>query len=165
MRLSTDEPCSMPNGHSLRQSLFVDVLRQFGTARLAVTGSSMLPTVWPGDILVVERQHSDQLQRGQVILCLRDGELVAHRMVRRSGELLVTRGDSLLHNDRPFQAENVVGQVISILRNGRRLSPEQSAWQRALSSILRHSDFCTRMVLRVGRRLQRLRSMELLWAS
>ncbi len=145
--------------------LVADVARAFAEVRLKVTGASMLPTVWPGDILVVQRRNFDQLHPAQVILCLRDGELVAHRIVRRSGEFLVTRGDSLLHNDRPFQTENVVGQVISILRNGRRLSPEQSAWQRALSSLLRHSDFCTRMVLRVGRRLQRLRRMEFLWAS
>ena len=32
----------------------VEVLRRFGEARLRVTGSSMLPTVWPGDLVAVQ---------------------------------------------------------------------------------------------------------------
>jgi hypothetical protein len=39
----------------VKRHLFVEVLRSFGEARLAVTGASMLPAVWPGDILEVRR--------------------------------------------------------------------------------------------------------------
>jgi len=81
------------------------------------------------------------------------------------GDRLVTQGDSLPHSDPPMTASEIVGQVVSILRDGRNIPPQQSHWQRALASILRHSDFCARMTQRIGRRLQLLRKMELLWAS
>lgn len=150
---------------ALQCELVADVARSFDEVRLKVTGASMLPAVWPGDILVVERQNSAEVQPGQIVLCLRDGGLMAHRMVRRSGEHLVTRGDSLLHSDPPAHGSEVVGRVTCILRHGRRISPEQSFWQRFASSILRRSDFTTRMTLRIGRLLRRLRPAEISWAS
>lgn len=150
---------------ALQCELVADVARAFGEVRLRATGASMLPAVWPGDILVVERQNSARLQPGQIVLCLREGELMAHRMIRRTGDCLVTRGDSLRHSDPPIRSSEVVGQVTCILRNGRRISPRQSFWQRAGSSILRRSDFTTRMTLRMGRLLRRLAAREMLWAS
>ena len=150
---------------ALQCELVADVARAFGEVRLKVTGASMLPAIWPGDILAVERQDSAELRPGQIVLCLRAGELMAHRMIRRTGDCLVTRGDSLLHSDPPVRASEVVGQVTCILRNGRRISPEQTFWQRAASFILRRSDFTTRMTLRLGRLLRRLAAREMLWAS
>jgi hypothetical protein len=40
----------------LEGQLFLEILKSSGQARLAVTGTSMLPTIWPGDILEVRRQ-------------------------------------------------------------------------------------------------------------
>jgi signal peptidase len=150
---------------ALQCGLVADVARAFGEVRLKVTGASMVPAVWPGDILVVKRLNNDELQPGQIVLCLREGGLMAHRMIRRTGDRLITRGDSLLHSDPPVHGSEVVGPVTSILRNGRHISPEQSFWQRAGSSILRRSDFSTRMTLRLGRLLRRLRPTEMSWAS
>jgi hypothetical protein len=149
---------------ALQCQLIADVARNFGEVRLKVTGASMLPAVWPGDILVIERRNSAKLQPGQILLCLREGELTAHRMIRRTGDCLVTRGDSHLHSDPPVLGSEVVGHVTCILRNGRHISPEQSFWQRAGSSILRRSDFTTRMTLRLGHWLRRLRPTEMSWA-
>ena len=67
--------------------------------------------------------------------------------------------------DPPFTTSEILGQVVSILRNGRNISLEQTFWQRAVSAILRRSDFCMRMTLRIGRRWHGIRRMELLWAS
>ena len=42
---------------ALQCELVADVARAFGEVRLRVTGASMLPAIWPGDILVtVQRQ-------------------------------------------------------------------------------------------------------------
>ena len=60
--------------------------------RLKATGTSMLPAVWPGDILTVSRRATAELQPGQIILCYRNHCFVAHRLVGQSGDSLVTRG-------------------------------------------------------------------------
>ena len=145
--------------------LTADVVRNFGEVRLKVTGASMLPYVWPGDVVTIERRDAADLRPGQIVLYRREERLVAHRVKFILGDRLITQGDSVPHCDSPVSASEVIGQLVGILRNGRRISPEPLFWQRAISPILRHSDFCTRMTLRIGRRLQLLRSMELLWAS
>jgi signal peptidase I len=145
--------------------LTVDVVRNFGEVRLKVTGASMLPYVWPGDVVTIQRRDATDLRPGQIVLYRRDGKLIAHRVKLKLGDHLITQGDSLPHCDSPVSASEVIGQLVDIHRRGRRISPEPLFWQRAISPILRHSDFCTRMTLRIGRRLQLLRKMELLWAS
>jgi hypothetical protein len=129
--------------------LVVDVVRDAGSASLRVTGCSMLPAIWPGDVVTVERHSSDELQPGRIILFSRDGRLTAHRILRVSGEHIVTRGDSLPAPDAPVQHTAVVGQVVGICRNGRTVDPQCTPGQRFISSVLRNSEWCTRMFLRL----------------
>ncbi len=149
----------------LGHELVADVARSFGEVRLRVTGASMIPAIWPGDIITVRRRQIAELQLGQIVLCRQDRELVAHRITCIHDNLLITRGDSLLCEDPPVKESDIVGEVIGLLRNGRLMDLKQSQWQRVSSSILRHSDFCMRMTLRLGRRLQRVANREISWAA
>ena len=85
------------------QELFAEAARKFGEIRFKATGDSMLPSVWPGDLLTVRRQSFSEFRRGQIVLYERgaseNADLVAHRIVDFSGDCsgrqLITRGDSL----------------------------------------------------------------------
>jgi len=149
---------------ALRCELVAEVVRSFGEARLKVSGASMLPAVWPGDVITVRPRNIAALQPGQVVLYRREGMLAAHRVTGIRGGLVTTRGDSLRHDDPPVEESDVVGQVVCLERNGRCLEPKQSCWQRMGSFVLRRSDFCTRLALHLGRRLRRRESVETLWA-
>ena len=85
--------------------LAAEVLRSFGKLRLRANGSSMLPAVWPGDILFVQGKDAAAALPGDIVLFGRAGRLVAHRVVERTicqDEMQwVTRGDSLGSNDPP----------------------------------------------------------------
>jgi hypothetical protein len=144
--------------------LVAEVVRSFGGARLKVSGASMLPAVWPGDVITVRPRHIAALEPGQVVLYRRKGMLAAHRITCIRGGLLTTRGDSLRHDDPPVGESDLVGQVVCLERNGRCLKLKQSCWQRMGSFVLRRSDFCTRLALRLGRRLRRPESVETFWA-
>ena len=126
-----------------------------GEVRLKVTGASMLPAIWPGDVITVRRCEVSELRPGQIALYHREGKLTAHRIKRISRDHLVTRGDSVLSFDAPVSPLGIVGQVVTILRNGRYFDPDQSFWHRVVSSVLRRSDFCTRIILLLGGRLRR----------
>ena len=76
-----------------KHSLAAVVLRTAGTLRLAARGYSMLPTLWPGDILTVEAQSSDRVQVGDVVLFARADRFFIHRLVRKVAAAL---GDRLL---------------------------------------------------------------------
>src|SRR5215469_12459509 len=135
---------------SVQCELVAEVARAFGEVRLKVRGSSMLPAIWPGEILLVRRQDLSALRVGQVVLYSRCGAMVAHRIVQRAGERLWTKGDSLLYVDLPVCASDIIGQVMSIVRNGEQIDPQQSGWQRAAARLLSRSDFFMRLVLGIA---------------
>jgi signal peptidase I len=143
----------------VKRDLTADVIRQFGEARFKVTGTSMLPSVWPGDVITVRRQSAAELSLGQIVLCYRNQAFVAHRVVGERDEGLITRGDSLPYDDPPFSESEVLGAVVSIVRNGRPVEPPSAWWLCVGSAIVRHSDLCTRIMLRLQR------SSRMSWAS
>jgi len=145
--------------------LVADVVRNFGEVRLKVTGASMIPAIWPGDVVTVHCRKIAELEPGQIVLSRREGRLFAHRIISIQGNALTTRGDSLLHDDPPITASDVLGEVVGIDGHGRRLRARQSFRQRAGSFILRRSGLCLRMTLRLGLRLHRRQNGEYSWSS
>jgi hypothetical protein len=129
-----------------------EVLRSGGELRLRVTGSSMLPAVWPGDILSVRSQDVANALPGDIVLLKRKGRLVSHRVVQRTlcqdRIQWVTRGDRLGYDDAPVFSHEVLGRVTAIVRGSRRIVPRLTFWVRITSWILRRSEFCTRVLLR-----------------
>ncbi|HEX5235986.1 MAG TPA: S24/S26 family peptidase [Silvibacterium sp.] len=138
--------------------------RRFGEVRFRATGASMMPAIWPGDVLTVRQCGQPDLQLGQIVLYRRQEKLVAHRIVRIQGELITTRGDSVRHDDTPVLESDLIGQVISLARRGRSVPFHLSFWSRAGSVILRRSNFCLRAAMVVARHWQDSESEEISWA-
>ena len=124
-----------------------------GESRLRVTGASMLPAIWPGDVIHVEQCAWSDLREGQIVLYRREGRLIAHRIQAVSPEHLITKGDSLASVDEPVEEEAIIGQVASITRGTRAMRAEQTHWQRVISAALSRSDWLTRIALGIHRRL------------
>lgn len=137
-------PTLEPTRHHCKQILAANVLREHGRIRIAALGVSMLPSVWPGDVLTVERERVDNIEKGEIVLWERDGRFVAHRVSRRisapGNTCLVTRGDALSHEDEPVTSRELLGKVVSVERAGRCLpevpkcSSLRRGWGRLLSS-------------------------------
>jgi len=139
--------------------LVLDVARTSGEVTLKLTGTSMLPALWPGDVVTVRKCDLAELQPRQIVLFHREGTLVAHRVLVASQNQLVTQGDSVPACDPPVNASEVVGQVIAISRNGRLIPVGFSFWRRNVASVLRHSDFCLRLILFAANLPARLRAI------
>jgi hypothetical protein len=133
--------------------LVVDTLRTFGRIRLRVTGSSMLPAVWPGDILSVSCSGIDQVSLNDIVLSQRQGRLCAHRVMDKvaspQSACLITRGDQLSFDDPPVFAHELLGRVTLIQRNRSHIDPRAglSRGWRFLSIILSHSALATRLMV------------------
>jgi len=154
--------------HSACCDLVADVARSHGNVQLRVAGASMVPVLWPGDLLTVQSCDPAQLEAGSIIVFRQDGKLIAHRLMRRSGDCpvdsppdcstgyLITRGDARPRLDEPVDPADVVGRVESITRDGRPVDAQPSAWQRLAAAILRRSEGCTRLFLRLGPGIRKL---------
>jgi signal peptidase I len=144
--------------HAAFCELLEDIARSSGEVRIRVTGASMLPAVWPGDVLTVKSCPASDLQPGHIVLYRRDGRLTAHRILSISPGSVLTRGDSQVNPDPPIAESEIVGMVLSISRNGRTVPTAQTLWQRIASSILSRSDFLMRVALGLWRRSQARRN-------
>jgi signal peptidase I len=153
-----------PSGDSVKLELAAETARKFGKIRIQVTGDSMLPAVWPGDVLTVVRQPLARFRPGDIVLAARRRpgspphalEFVAHRVVRKDVRKqvphLITRGDSLAHPDAPWEEHEILGRVAAVTRNGRRIDPALTPGRRIAAWVLRRSEVSVRVLLRFNRR-------------
>jgi len=137
-----------------------EVLRTFGNLRFEATGWSMLPSMWPGDTLMVERVSGDQVYVGDVVLVGRDGRLCAHRVVSRSEDTenprWVTQGDAMAAPDPPVDESELLGRVSYLIRAGRLIAvrAELSAVERLTAKIVGRSVPAARALVYLRRMIQ-----------
>jgi len=128
--------CSLHAGHSRAEithaakcELAEKTLRRFGSLRLRVTGFSMIPSVWPGDLLLIRRQQMDQIYPGDIVLFARRGRLIVHRVVFKTDDpeapSLITQGDALRSQDSAIGPAELLGKVSGILRSGEWIQPHR----------------------------------------
>ena len=147
------------HAEALRRAVWCELVHEVaganGEVRLKVAGGSMLPVVWPGDLVTVRRCDFRELRAGQIVLHGRDETLTLHRIARVGSDHVITRGDSLPRYDPPVKASDVVGQVVSISRGDRSIQSEQVMWQRVVAAVLRRSRFLRRGTVYAHRHLWR----------
>lgn len=116
--------------HAARLSLASEVLQEFGLLRLAVYGNSMVPAIFPGDIVTVVHAGAGDVHRDDVILYSRGSRFFVHRVVREAcapgGMGWVTRGDALQENDPAVSASELLGKVTLIQRGKKQIVLRES---------------------------------------
>jgi signal peptidase I len=136
-----------------------EVVRSLGDVRLRALGTSMVPAMLPGDWVSVRRAGLDEISAGEVVLFLRNGRLVVHRVVGRNvvsdagnteEPCLITRGDRLRHDDPPVSSKELLGRVVSIERNNRNIELAPHGSNSLFARLLRASDRVTYLYLRLG---------------
>jgi signal peptidase I len=58
-----------------------EIVRTFGEVRLRVFGTSMVPSILPGDLISVQRAGVSEISIGEIVLYAREERLFAHRVV------------------------------------------------------------------------------------
>lgn len=144
--------------HAIKCDLAVEVLRSSGRLRLRVTGSSMLPSVWPGDTLLIDRVSAEDISKGEIVLYGRDRRLFVHRVVKTAvnrDSTILTRGDAMPQTDPPVLSKQLLGKVSFIVRDGRLIEPRRniSFPQRAVAALARNLGIATRIVVGVHDKL------------
>jgi Peptidase S24-like len=160
-------------GEQERSALAADSLRESGRLRLQVRGESMLPVLWPGDVVEIASCSVDEVQPGEIVLAMREGRFFLHRFLARSqpdGFLL--RGDSMPGPDPQFPNEALLGRLVSCAGQRQVQSEDQSRdeiedpvrarpllplrpWSRALGQLLCHCGPARRLALRLHDRGKR----------
>jgi hypothetical protein len=138
--------------HALKCELASEVLRSSGRLRLRATGWSMLPTIWPGDILEIERVSSQCVAKGDIVLFGRDGRVFAHRIVFIDGvnsSCFITQGDGMASPDPAIAGSDLLGKVRCIIRADERTEPRPnlSFAERVAAFFVRRSMWAARLLV------------------
>lgn len=135
--------------HALKCELAAEVLLSSGGLRLQVTGWSMLPSIWPGDTIVLQSTSLAEISEGDIVLFRRDSRLFAHRVVRRGEDQMQTRGDAMTYADAPIGNNELLGRLGYVVRNGKRVEPRKKLGfsQRALAAWVRTSETAARVIV------------------
>jgi len=136
-----------------------EIVRAFGEVRLRVFGTSMAPSILPGDLILIRRASLQEISPGDVVLFLQKGRLFVHRVVDRKvaatagrpeESCLITRGDRLRHEDPPVSSSELLGRVVSIERDTRKVELIAHGSNRLIVRLLQSSDSVTYLYLRLG---------------
>jgi hypothetical protein len=144
---------------ALKCELAGEVLRSFGELRFTATGWSMLPAIFPGDTLVVERIDPDNVVVGDVVLVGRGERLCAHRLVSTVADAeslkWITRGDGMPGPDRPVLANELLGRVVYLIRAGKLIAvpTKLSAIEKLVAKVVQRSEPAARALVYLQQRV------------
>jgi signal peptidase I len=114
---------------SLKLDLAAEVLRGGGSVRLRAWGVSMLPSIWPGDLLTIESARLEQITPGDIVVIRQESRFIVHRLIRMEEgpdrTACLTRGDAVSHDDAFSPTSALLGRVTSICRASRAFSPNR----------------------------------------
>jgi len=145
--------------------LAAEMLRSCGVVHLELRGTSMLPSLWPGDLLTIQSADDDEIVPGDIVLVLRHKRFFVHRVVerRRAQDRFwwITRGDAIPDNDLPVSASELLGLVTGIRRANRSCVPSRrvSMFRPAVARMLHRSDRFRNITLRIHAVCLRTRQM------
>lgn len=96
-------------------------------------GTCMYPTVGSGDVLRIQSRPAANVEVGDIAVCRAPDYLFAHRVIAKGEQdgraYIVTRPDrARAGSDAPTFDENLLGVVITIERNGKRVPVQPTAY-------------------------------------
>ena len=97
-----------------------------------VTSKSMRPLIRVGDEVIVDKIIPSTLQPGEIILFERGNVFCTHRFIRRIKKnnriSFVTKGDNLARFDPPITENVILGKVVTIKHNSKRIDLTSSTY-------------------------------------
>lgn len=143
------DTCEIRERHKL--DLAAEVLRAGGAIRLQAMGTSMLPSIWPGDVVGIESLSEKDAVRGDIVLVARDQRIFIHRLIERRNSQWITRGDAVPANDPPISESQLLGKVCAIHRTTGVVIPRRRVRTlvRMLAWMLCHWGLFRNLVLRI----------------
>lgn len=145
------------DGTEIKVGLCRSTLDSGAGVRLCVTGSSMVPALWPGDLVEVRRWTRGDLRVGEIVVFEQHRRLVIHRIAEvlegPRALHLVTRGDAQRVHDQAVELSELLGVVSAIGRCGNRRAPSRRPHlaARGFSYVIGRSEWARRLSLHLYR--------------
>jgi len=97
---------------SLLNKPYMDV---FGYSFFQVKTGSMSGILEIGDIIIVDL--TKDVKENEIITYEKEGNLITHRIIKKDGEKIITKGDANNAEDEAITLSEVIGKVVYVFRN------------------------------------------------
>ncbi len=110
-------------GSEVLPELVMEVLSKGVECRFQAKGYSMSPFIKDGDMTTISPVFGSLPRLGDVIAFIhpRTEKLLIHRVVWKSGDVYLVKGENALEPDGLIKKENVLGLVTKVERKGKRI--------------------------------------------
>ena len=108
--------------------IITEKLSSGGEVSIPVTGTSMYPTLKPGQDYAVLKRAPEHLEKGGIPFYRReDGRFVLHRVIGEDENGYILCGDNQREKEYGIKHSQVIGVLSAVERNGKRISAEKLA--------------------------------------
>jgi signal peptidase I len=102
-----------------------DYANIYGYTFFEVATGSMADTINIGDVVIVK--INDEIQENDIIVYKEENSFITHRIIEINEESIITRGDANNSEDKPIQANQILGKVVYNI-------PQIGTWRRILAT-------------------------------
>lgn len=92
-----------------------------GYAILEVVSGSMEPTIYKGDIIIINTKDKDYKKNDIITFRGKEGEFVTHRIIEIDDKTMITKGDNNNSEDDPIKTSSIVGKYVTKINGGGRI--------------------------------------------
>lgn len=141
--------------HDAKLELASEILSSGRAVTIRALGSSMVPAIWPGDLLTIESTAPEEVSTGDIILFLQKRRFYVHRVVSvhtcAAARRWTTRGDALLQDDPCVFESELLGRVRAVRGLRAEVEPGRHVSQpaRVISYLIARSSRFHNLALRV----------------
>ncbi|NTU70000.1 hypothetical protein HGB13_04250 [bacterium] len=115
-------------------SIAIKLLQNNQIVDIPLTGHCMKPLLRETDIITVKPVKVENLSCGDIVLYHINGRLKCHRFLRFNNyddkQYLITKSDRRHTCDPPVPSSNLLGKVVHVERNGKKIDYETTKWTR-----------------------------------
>ena len=137
-----------PSHHQLVSNLIESEMTIGDQIRFSVISNSMQPILQIGDSVVAEVIPDTDVKPGDIIVIKRVDDFLTHRVISKSKDGWLTKGDNNVRLDPPVPKENFIGRVRIVQKTNQLFVFETSRWRRANKLLARLGELETRAFFR-----------------
>ncbi|NMC13055.1 MAG: hypothetical protein GYA34_09240 [Chloroflexi bacterium] len=96
--------------------------------KLKVNGTSMFPCLKSGDNVYAIPEPINNLMIGDVVAVMREHDIITHRLIKIDGNHIYCKGDNSHIPDPPVKADQIIGKIVAVEREGKRIAYDHRYW-------------------------------------
>ncbi|MFN4213017.1 MAG: S26 family signal peptidase, partial [Microgenomates group bacterium] len=103
---------------------FLKLIQSQNCLPLKSQGQSMSPILQPEDVVYFKKISFSKIKVNDLIVFRKKNQLISHRVVYKTKDYLITKGDNSFSADGKIKPWQILGKIYRIKRNGQIFNPD-----------------------------------------